>query len=490
LVTRGNQLVCILISICLVSFKAYAIESTEASGATLDSEKATLRGEHKFDQLTFTFGQENYVTERPLSLPAEYTEISAHIKARTESDPLNGVLELGGSFSTDVENYSNIEAPEAYLDWHTRWQSTSDSSDSTPMGVGIDIGRKKELWSYLDSEWALGLSQPLNKFDALRTTEQGLTGAFVGYEQGKFQVLAFASALFIPEQGPSYQLQNGDFSSNSPWFQSPPSTLILFGKSRPVHYTLNTPAIGSIVNHLSGGGMIRYGGPHTDGFFAQLAFLKKPRNDLNLPFDGHLALTGDTNFGDVTVYPKVVFHNFVAADVGYVGENWAAILSGAADISDPVDVDSTLTYQKIEPLYLMSPTVEYQPWASEFWGPKIKISYLHSVGGDVSTVGPLATNGNVFGARLNYREALSIATQTRIVDAEKWKLDHGFRWIEETAESGTILMTDLRLSLGVAWRITLSGDLLGSKQPETKTNTFISRFRGNDRYAARVTYIF
>jgi hypothetical protein len=51
-------------------------------------------------------------------------------------------------------------------------------------------------------------------------------------------------------------------------------------------------------------------------------------------------------------------------------------------------------------------------------------------------------------------------------------------------------MTDVRLGIGRAWAISLQGDVLGSRQPTDYTETFIARYRANDRVAGRVTYLF
>jgi hypothetical protein len=113
----------------------------------------TFRGQSYFDELTFTFGQENYLSKDAIkSGTSSYTEISSHLRARTESHPLSGTLDIGGSFATDVENYSNLNVPEAYLNW--------EQEDEDVTRARVVVGRKLENWNTLDSDWDLGLIQP------------------------------------------------------------------------------------------------------------------------------------------------------------------------------------------------------------------------------------------------------------------------------------------------------------------------------------------
>ncbi|MES2963302.1 MAG: hypothetical protein V4760_05385 [Bdellovibrionota bacterium] len=457
--------------------------AAETATLTVPQSPSTFRGSSSFEELTFTFGQENYLSRDAIkSGTSSYTQISSHLRARTESKPLNGTLDIGGSFATDVENYSNIQVPEAFLNW--------EQEDVEVTRARIVVGRKLESWSSLDSDWDLGVVQPLNKFDALRSEEQGLTGAFVGWGRGGFDLVGYVSSVFIPEQGAPFELQNGTFSSNSPWFTAPPETLVLFEKKAKVNYKLQTPSIGSIINHPSAGFFLRVKDPTGPGMFAQASFLRKPRNTLSLPFDGKLRLENTTNYGDVNVYPEVTYHSIGALDLGYRSNAVSVTLAGLHEIPDTPDMLPSLTYQKLEPATLASPSVEVRTFPSSLYGPRVKLSYLKTWGGEATTVGEFASNGNVFGPSMPYRTAASLSERSILMRTKRYQLDQSIRWIEELEELGTVLSADVNLHIDAAWRITASGDFLGSRQETSKTDTFIARFRGNDRFAAKLTYIF
>jgi hypothetical protein len=489
------------LSVAVVSCLPHVATASEANVASavsnIKSPSSSWRGDRRLDELLLFVGQDSYLNRSaPPAGVTEYTQIGMHLRARGKSRFLSGTLDLGGSVATDVENYTLFEVPEAYVNWAT---TVSPSSPNTLQGE-IVFGRKRHAWSRLDSTWEIGMFQPFQRFDTLRPSEQGLTGAFLqiskgqldfgGFARKPFAATLFASPLYIPEQSAPFELTNGRFISRSPWFTPPPDSLILFGRLTKVNYKLRTPTAGEVINHPSVGLSLQLGDVEDNGFYSVASFAKKPRNSLSLPVKGQLVLTPTTNYGDVTVYPKVAYHNVGALDLGWRKNDLLVGLSGLTETVDREEVPSTLTSQNLAPIYLVSPSVEFRALPSRFWGPRMRVSYLKTIGGEVSVQGPLGSNGNVFGPRTLYKEAGNISFEGALVRRAKWQLDYGVNWIEEFSEQGTVVTSDLRLRLGQTWRINVSGDIIGSRKSIDDTSTFISRYRGNDRLSGRVTYVF
>lgn len=459
----------------------------DETGSSLQRQRGGLRGEKRLDELTISIGQEAFLNRQdPPAGISDYTLISARLRARTDSQPLSGALDLGGSFATEIENYSNVEVPEAYLAWGERVHQLGGD------GFRVVVGRKLQRWSDLDHEWDLGLTQPLNSFDALRPSEQGLAGIYVGGRWGWLEATVFASSVFIPSQGAPYQLNDGRFSSNNPWFSAPPDSLILSSPSRPtpVRYTLEIPDVGSVIDQPSAGLLIRVADPLGQGLYAQASLARKPRNQLALPFAGGLVLTETGTFGSVTVRPQVEFHTVAAADLGYRSPLFAAHLSALVEEPTAAEPDPEFTYQRLDPLRILGGGIEVKAMASKFWGPRLRASYMEAFGGASRSIGPNASNSSPFGARIPYRQAVSFSVASTLVKRATWRMEQAARWIEELAERGTVVMLDSSLVLGDVWNVGLTADFLGSEQPREATSTFIGRFRGNDRVAARVTYFF
>jgi hypothetical protein len=256
-----------------------------------------------------------------------------------------------------------------------------------------------------------------------------------------------------------------------------------------VRYKMEMPTIGSVINHNSAGFLIR-AGSLDQGFFGQTSYVHKPRNTVSLPFEAKLDLTSTTQYGAVSVYPQVIYHDLVGADLGYRSRLFAASVSALHEVVQQEAVPDNLNHQTLDPMTLLSPKVEFRLFPSRFWGPRLSISYLQTFGGDTAISGPLETSKDVFGPRTIFRQAVSAAYETMLVRAGRFRLNHGLRWIEELAESGTVLMTDVRMHFSDEWRLTFAADILGSRQPLDQNQTFIARYRGNDRITGQLTYSF
>ncbi|NUM89196.1 MAG: hypothetical protein HUU37_08330, partial [Bdellovibrionales bacterium] len=93
------------------------------------------------------------------------------------------------------------------------------------------LGRKLHAWNELDSWWSLGMFQPRFRWDYLDEVENGLFGAFLEWRQGPWNLLGYATAVSIPEQGAPFELtDNGDCNTTSPWFSCPNSQISLFNQ--------------------------------------------------------------------------------------------------------------------------------------------------------------------------------------------------------------------------------------------------------------------
>jgi hypothetical protein len=441
----------------------------------------------KSDEFSVGFATESLLTrERPKGGVADEQRLT--VRARSTSDlssSFGASIDLGGSSATGTGRETMEEVPEAYV----RWTTAPLAKDRTMLVVG----RKLETWSRLDRDWTLGEWQPLNRFDALRPTEQGLTGAFAEVKNGGFELIAFASPIFLPEQGPGYQLQNGRFESANPWFAEPTDQLVMFSKPTTMHYTIEMPTTDSVINHPEGGLMLRFGDLNRPGAGVQLAYAKKPRNQVGLPFDGMLDI--NKNEAAIALKPVVEYHDLASLDATmrtqFANAPVAFNFSALYDVSNDTEMPAGSTYQRLAPLLMLSPSIEARLESNHWWGPRVKVSALHSIGGEATVMGPLATATSPFAPSTMYREAISLEAHSRVWQSGAgWKLETGFKWIEELEEKGRIVMADLSLADRGTWRVAGFFDVLTSQLPADVNPGFISRFRGNDRIGTSVQYYF
>ncbi len=451
------------------------------------------------DELSFFMKFESFLNrEKPPAGVPDNSQIGAHFRTETEGGFLHGTLELGGSFATGVENYSNVYAPEAFLELQTAEFAKAELDGD--LRARLSLGRRLETWSTLDRTWDLGLWEPLNRFDALRPVDQGLTGAFVEAGTGKTKLIVFLSPLFIPEQGGSFTLQNGKFRTSNPWFVEPTDRLILFSATTQVQYDLQTPSTGSVISHASSGALLRYGN-FGDGFHLQTSYAVKPRNQLATPFEGSLKLTDTTSFAAVAIEPKVIYHQIAGAEIGYGvvtadGERRLSFgLSALMDIPINENPGVNLTYQELERLLLLSPRVSTSFEVGRTSGLELSVSYLASQGGGSTLRGPLASEKAIFGTRVPFREAVALDGRLSIGKGNRTTISLGGRWLEELAENGSLLSADASVDFSMNgntqdWRLSLMGDVLGSRLPPNENVGYVSRYRGNDRWMSQIRFVF
>ena len=412
-------------------------------------------------------------------------------RARVGNPYFSSYLDFGGAFASNAENYSYIAAPEAYLRW-TSEPSPMDEATSgftgraRAPGLSLLLGRAKETWSRLDDQWSLGLWQPLFRYDWVRPEAQGLSGAFISMETANARLVLFGSPIFIPEQGPPFELVDGRFSSPSPWFSGPPRDVILFGHRDELRYSVQTPSVGSVVSHVSAGAMAQLGDPSQDGLWAQASYAYKPRNQLTTPFRA-LLTPGPT----ATIFPVVAYHHLVGGDIGANAGPLSAWISNLYEIPIDTDMAPAVTYQRLRPMFAVSPTVEARlPFASR-WRPRVTASYLRRFGDEPEDVNSLPTgNGSAFGPRFPYYDAGSISARATTQLARGRVLDMGVKFTQEFLEDGMILSADVRFQPAPAWTLSAGADVIASGRPDSDSSTMIARDRGNDRGFLGVAYAF
>ncbi len=475
-----------------------AVSPTSATSSVPAAKAAAAFQPHAFDELSFNLNFESYLNrEKPPAGVPDYQQIGAHFRTESEGRVFNGTLELGGSFATAVENYSNVYVPEAFLELQT--SDFVDAELNGELRARVSVGRRLETWSQLDRNWDLGLWEPLNRFDALRPIDQGLTGAFIEAGTGDFKLVAFASAVYVPEQGGSFSLQNGKFKSASPWFTEPTDRLILFSETTQVQYDILTPSTGSVISQTSGGVLLRYGSLQ-DGFYTQASYMFKPRNQLATPFEGSLNLTDTSSFAFVQISPQVIFHQIAAAELGYNNltqdGDRAFGFSVSALIDSPTNefAGPNLTYQELDPMLFLSPKVSvgFDVGRTDF---EFAVSYLQATGGGFTMKGPFASEKAVFGSRVPYKEAVALDGRVTVGKGRRSTVMLGGRWLEELSENGSMLQADASLDFSMNgqtqdWRLSVMGDVLGSRLSSNENQGYVSRYRGNDRWMSQIRFIF
>ncbi len=386
----------------------------------------------------------------------------------------------GGVGLSDPAVYNYFLVPEAYV-------TTTAVVDAK---TRYTFGRKILPWSDLDEYWQLGVWQPRFRWNYLEPETQGLTGLFASHKTEMFEIVAFATPLYLPDQGPSFSLKDGIFSSPSPYFTAPASEGGFMNQKTHVHYGVDRPAIAKIVMQPAGVMMVRYG--HEKGAWTRIAYAYKPMNQLLLGVEGYL----DLNSYDamVTAHPRVVYHHVSAWEGGYRSDAVSAWGGLTREWTMSDTPPASWTSQQISPATLAGAGVGVYAfrWSSE--PTRLGASVLKRTGGDENDRGPFANPLlSFFESRYPFHDAVSFDVKTPFPGELGRKLDVSTKVLYELNNRSSALVLRMKYQTARAWTLSLGGEIL-SAQPEAPTQGFgsdlISRYKANDRIYGGVTYVF
>ncbi len=234
----------------------------------------------QFEVSNLNFISSDYATEQEKS----FVFIGAEIKSENaESDLFK--INLEGKFtpSNSVLSYFNLR--EIYF---------TNQIDST---AALHIGRKLQTWSVADEKFNLGAYQPQFRWNPLDIESQGLFGIFYDKSFGSWKLNLFGTPVYIPDQGPAYEVKDGKFEASNPYFAPPPQNIIFQNIVLPIDYNIIKPEVSEVVQQAGFGFKLDY---QNKNFEASLAGSYKPSNQFAFGYKGILV----TNRVRVDIQPK------------------------------------------------------------------------------------------------------------------------------------------------------------------------------------------
>jgi hypothetical protein len=388
------------------------------------------------------------------------------------------MINANGDFSPDVPFLSYLNIKELYL---TTWG-------------GLSFGRKLYHWSDLDERWHLGFYQPQFRWNPLLPQSQGLTGIFLdlpaeGITTFPLGLQLFGSFLFVPDQGAGYQLQNGQFSSQNPFFsQLPTQVQILTGDrvttTNQTAYNLHLPDQSQVVFNSSFAAQV-YAGERDHGLYFQSAFAYKPANSLAVAANTASTANNTTN---IDLYPEVFDQTLVSADLHLSLKNFrfgfGAMTETPSSFLSSNNIPSNVTYRQFQARSLWSPYIE---WHDS--GLSAMLSYL-----DVqSTQDPAA------GAQAQYLGTF-LPQQMNFLSAAKaeagydgafgrsrgWGLK--FSYLQGTEQDFSMATTEAFWKISRLWTLNAFSNLI-ENTPSTTDPTIFQNYINNNEVGLGVRYV-
>ncbi|KYG63578.1 hypothetical protein AZI87_14335 [Bdellovibrio bacteriovorus] len=396
------------------------------------------------------------------------------VGAQLKTDPFTeDVLKMdvagGVAMGAPLLNYLNIS--EFYV------QSRQNENET------YYIGRKRMLWNELDARWDLGVWEPLFKWNPLQPERQGLVGLFYQVDKPYYTLVLFASPLFLPDQGPSFEIENGSFVKGNPWFRRPPESIKIFSEATAIDYNFDRPNETQVVLQNSFGAKISFGDPQS--FRAQLSYIYKPANQLAIGYDGNLDMAQLK--GAVELQPQVFYHSLAGMDVSYKVNQVRMGVSGLYDRPNKDDIfEEQWTHPVFEDAVLLSPFVE---WTNGRWG--VNLQHLDIIGGDVREEGELANPDRAaLMTRYPYKQAQQISLMTNYAFRKNRRLIGKLSFTHSDKNQFDLVRLSARFRLSGIWslvgemQMVKAGELTASNQNE------IAQFVNNDRLMLGAAYVF
>lgn len=423
------------------------------------------------------------------SQESNYTVFSGDLNLETQSSgftyKLNPVAQ--GSFERQEEFYFGM--PEAYI-----------QPRKIAPWFSITIGRQKRQWSRLDEEFNLGIWQPQLRWDYLAPRQQGLTGVFFDWSlSSDLRFTFFTSPIAIPDQGPNYEIKDGQFYSANRWFVQPQSRLAVFGGTKyaanaPLYWELDKPPEEDILMNSSFGFGLSY--QASSPFWTHLNYAYKPLNQVHLGIecDSCATLPGGSMPLEVTalIHPRIVKHNVITWETGFDRVDDQGFVSFTLDIPNTSGFPTSYYEAPLHPTLVSG--LAYQHYFQTYWGQPswLQYSYMRTtefrrVRGD-----GIAEQDDVQSsmARYPYKDLASVEWKWQISQRYARQLHWRNKYYYSVPEKGGWLTTTLNLDQGaVSW--VFGADVLGSDvDSNSKEAGLFTRYRANDRVFGGVSYVF
>ena len=144
-------------------------------------------------------------------------------------------------YSLDKSDFFYYNVPELYFDYKYKLNKPLYSVQS----IQVSLGRKVINWSIGDEYWDLGLWNPLNRWNPLHPSSNGLVGSFFTFTAKQWESLFFIGAFYLPDQDVQVIKENGHIYSRSRWFSPLSSQVNPFGID--IFYSVDEPFIFNIL---------------------------------------------------------------------------------------------------------------------------------------------------------------------------------------------------------------------------------------------------
>lgn len=352
------------------------------------------------------------------------------------------------------------------------------------------LGRKKVDWSEMDRRWQLGLWQPRFAIDTLRPEEQGLSGVFLDHRTDDFEVLGFATPLFIPSMGPDIREEGGALKADSRWYRTPSNQVNFNAQVNSISYSLDIPEAEKLTNNGGYAMTSRFGNKENGAWIVGSAGYL-PVNELILK----RRITKDisTDRVDVVVSPDVAHHSIGSVDVGYTFENKTKLsFSYLEDRPEEKRPDPDWAIQKLAPIRAYSAALDFTTDNFLSRSLAFQLSYLRINGGEIEDIQNDGSRDDIllFDQRMIFTNVMGASVEGQIARILRRPLVTRLKYLYDYDQRGSLVNTELLYYPSQQVAVILGADVLGVQDENYKPSSFLNQYRANDRVYGGMTYVF
>ena len=429
----------------------------------------------------YSLGVENDLSRNTVD-PAEFPFVGAGITANSRDD--ESMNDSSNEYQADLLLRISPTHPKAFaLTGQNLYWGEKDQSYDSPLR--FTYGRRLINWTKLDEMWDLGEIEPLDSWDRLRPSEQGLTGIFAYTETQKFDFRIFLSYLAIPEQGPNVVIANEQFQAEHPQaVTTAPQSFNLLNQPTPLGYQLNIPSISKVIFRPSFAFMMET--KREIPFFGKFVYGYLPLNYFPIALQASLSIPDRIV---VPITPRLLHHHVYNLEFGYrFNDSLSVGITGLIDqpVSDSIPEQYTTTV--LTTSYSTSPFIQYQ--LPNF---KLIFSQLWTTGGLDADTGPAANpDRSLFSSRILYRNASQLALRTKFGMSNPHAPIFQIKYIHEYSILADWIAADFFFSFSPSLTAFVGGDVINALRDVSPDRgaEFLADVRAIDRIRVGATYAF
>lgn len=341
--------------------------------------------------------------------------------------------------------------------------------------ASLHIGRKLQIWSLADEKFNLGAYQPQFRWNPLDIESQGLFGIFYEKSFGSWKLNLFGTPVYIPDQGPAYEVKDGKFEASNPYFTPPPQNIIFQNVILPIDYNIIKPEVSEVVKQSGFGLKLDF---QNENFEASLSGSYKPSNQFAFGYKGILV----TNRVRVDIQPKTYYEKLTSLEVATKWQGGKAGIAGMYTEPENPEYEANYNYPVFEANTTLVPYIRF-----EFQPIDLEISVLNIEGGDIKEIGPDANpDRQPLTQKYLYTQAYQLSALIRSNWGDNLKVVSKIEWREAEKNLLQTLKFKNIFDIKGPWKMNLDLFLVETSE-EAST---VSNYRNLDQVWAGASYEF